>query len=163
MNDREIHVVARAVIMLLIALLQNDGLSTPRILVHIWHSARLPAEARVLLSSVRDEVRKVLDQSRSRAPDEIASKSWQKADCSFTVHLTLNQWRYLDRILANNLVLNQAERIRTRIMRNTDRKNSRELHYAHMPGPMRLCMDRFLESGVLLPFGNSYFSFLYPN
>ena len=163
LNDRDGVVVARNVIMLLLALHLSPEEASEAML-HVWYSARLtPKVGEALQEKIKPMVADVVKKIQSKDNMTILSKTWTSGRASISVRLLKSQWMYLLKMLEATITLENAEERRKYVILNKGRLDVRERVWYNLTPGMRLCAYRFRESGVLLPFGHCLDEYTVPN
>lgn len=185
LNDRYINVVARNIVMLLIAA-QLSPAEAAEVILHVWYSARL---TRGMLTVIDDYVRKVrlvpafLDftfskisglthvqpvadvvfKIKDKSDNVLQSKKWTFGSTDITVRLTKLQWKTVLAIIDAKPELSKTEEERRKVVLAPHRLDCRERELINLPGFGRLCSARFRETGVLAPLAWSLERFDCPN
>lgn len=178
-NDKEFDVVARNVILLLIALdaAQEGGtasafaqLSLPKAveaLTHVWYSACVPAWVTSYLQGrIKPLLMEVCTQQLAESPEECHTRTWHFHHLSMRLSLPGKHWlllaNYLD--LPRDVDACKAKRMRTAVTLAPERKDYRDRWYFKEASPFtRVAKQRFREDGLLLPFGYPRDEFDNPN
>ncbi|KAJ6011517.1 hypothetical protein N7451_002929 [Penicillium sp. IBT 35674x] len=165
-NDFDIDLVARNVIMLLVALVVDDMDEAVDCIIHVWYSALMRASDMVVLETrIRPLIRDVCDKLKNKPPEKYFSRKWEVEDRSLRVILTPPQWNHLLGFLEKPVGLN-AERVRQIRIATTLAHSRRDYHDRYMTFlslSQRLCFNKFREDGLLLPFGYPRHEFTEPN
>lgn len=174
LNDREIAVVERNLIMLLLAFHASqsfDGDEADRrrmaeMIIHVWYSAFITREMQgflqdeigPLLKEVEGEVKKATSNRK-------IEKTWTfKNGISLRALLNVEQWKRLLSSLDCTLTHDTAVQIRHAVTLANSRVDYRDRWHFKMNSPfMRAVDQRFREDGILLPFGRSRSGFDIPN
>ena len=153
-NDRDLLVVARNVVMLLTSLVFPPVIAAETIL-HIWYSARLKPE---MLQNVKDRVRPLIAQMvegiEQRENDTLLSETWTFGSRVLSIHLYKYQWDFILKLLDADHPVSKSEAQRQNGMLNDTRKDYRERMLFQMSPSRRACSVKMRESGMLLPFGS---------
>jgi hypothetical protein len=180
-NDREFHVVARNVTLLLLALTGQDtaaaenateSWSLAESWIHLWYSAFIPTE---VLSEVQTRVKSLIEGvcvritrgAEDKAEDNLLGKTWKFASGN-TLRLVLRkeEWLLLQNFfdLQEGLTLEEARKVRAATTLALERADYRDRWYFKDETPsMRLAKQNFREDGLLLPFGHPRQGFSIPN
>ncbi|KAJ5540228.1 hypothetical protein N7513_008560 [Penicillium frequentans] len=165
-NDFDIDLVARNVIILLIALVVDDKDEAVDCIIHVWYSTLMRASDMVILETrIRPLIRDVCDKVRNKPPEKHFSRNWEFGDRSLRVILTPPQWNHVLRFLEKPVGLN-AERVRQIHTATTlahSRRDYRDRYMTFLSPSQRLCFYKFREDGLLLPFGYPRHEFTEPN
>ncbi|KAK6392117.1 hypothetical protein LTR65_003889 [Meristemomyces frigidus] len=164
-NDRDLDIVARNAIILLLMLTVQDKNEAAECMIHIWYSARIRQSDIDLLRSVRGLIDAVCKKIAGKAPGTVLGKKWTFANASLRLVLTKEQWSsllgYFD--VPVGLSLERAQRIRTEVTLADSRVDYRERRMIGQVPAHRVCGNRFREDGILLPFGHHRHLFIAPN
>ena len=164
-NDRDFDIVARNIILLLMALHLGPDEATP-IMLHIWYSALVPIKmVSSLQSNIAPLIRDVCAKIREKRADSLQGKTWKYGTQSLRVVLQKSQWESLLSYfeVPDGLSTTQAQNIRTSTTLAPERRDyvDRAL-YLQSPS-WRVSMMKFRNDGILLPFGASRKEFDTPN
>lgn len=180
MNDMEFDVVARNVVLLLLALTSQDSNNDSKItetntpadiaeaLIHVWYSATIPSSVMSLLQNrVKPLFVELCSRIGDKPPNAVLSKTWEFSHGQ-TLHLALKKkdWLRLREFcdVSDNLTPENAEKIRTTVTLAPERVDYRDRWYYKEASPsMRIAKQRFREDGLLLPFGHPRSAFDVPN
>ncbi|KAI1118712.1 hypothetical protein F5Y14DRAFT_461550 [Nemania sp. NC0429] len=149
-NDREIDIVARNLIFLLVFFLEEN-----------------PAACNQFLHErVKPLVAAVCRKIALKPGTDLFGKTWQFAASSLRLVLTRDGWfsllRYFD--VPRGLTKDIAQRVRQKVMSATERVDYVDIFLCTMSSPSsRLGMMKFRGDGILLPFGQSRAAFTNPN
>jgi hypothetical protein len=165
-NDRDFDIVARNVILLLLALLIEDRDKAASCMLHVWYSAFIQKSHLDLLTThIRPLIEDVNVKIANKAANRIFGKTWKFGSQSLRLELTRDDWvsllRYFE--VPQDLSPARAQRIRSSVTMANERKDYRERKMISQPPAHRLCMEKFLEDGILLPFGHDRDKFDAPN
>ncbi|OKP10296.1 hypothetical protein PENSUB_4292 [Penicillium subrubescens] len=175
-NDRNSTVVARNLILLLLALDTADqhwseidqDREVTKTLIHIWYSSfinsrtlsRIQAKALPLIAGVCDE-------ALFLEPGAFLSKTWYfKSQRSLQVTLNREEWLLARRLccVPGSLTFEQAQKIRTAVTLAPERADYMDRWlYKELTPALRVGQERFREDGMLLPFGHTRNGFNIPN
>lgn len=168
MNDNDIGVVARNVILLLITFVIDDIDEAVECLIHIWYSAKITqAHLDILDKKIRPLISEMCEVFRIVSEKENGhwTKAWEFGERSLKVQLSSSEWiQVLDYMrVPVGLSIQQADTIRRNTSLAADRVDFVEyLLDQHTPSE-RLTRSRYREDGMLLPFGHSRSTFTIPN
>ena len=164
-NDRDLDIVARNVILLLIALHYSPDEATA-IILHMWYSALLPAR---MISSVQENIlpmiQEVCRKIQTKPAKTLLSKKWTYDTRSLRLVLTKEQWEslllYFE--IPDGLSADQAQVVRALTTLAPERKDYVDRAMYNQPPGWRVCKMKFRKEGILLPFGSSRDEFDTPN
>ena len=96
LNDHDFDVVARNIILLLIAFVAETAEQATDCMIHIWYSAAITAEHMTLLNGpVRQLVEEVCSKIAEKPSDALCGKTWYFGIQSVRVVLQKKQWMTL--------------------------------------------------------------------
>jgi hypothetical protein len=165
-NDFDLDVVARNLILLLVALSVEDDKEAVECMIHVWYSAFLRAsDMAILRDRIRPMIEDVCGKIQDKPSDAFLGKTWKLAQHSCRIELNKESWGklllYLDNI--QSLSAEQATQIRSAVTLAPERIDYRDRHMLFLTPTQRICKQRFREEGILLPFGASRLGFDVPN
>ncbi|TIC90253.1 hypothetical protein CH35J_012006 [Colletotrichum higginsianum] len=166
MNDRDLDIVARNAILLLIPLVVEDFDASADCIIHVWYSAFLrKSDLDVLQQRIRPLIEEVCHKLTAKAADKLLAKTWTYGQRSVRIVLQKSAW---DALLAftdkpKDLTMEQARKLRTNVTLAEDRMDFRDRHLWLQTPSHRVAMVHFRENGLLLPFGTSHVDFQQPN
>ncbi|KAF5253705.1 hypothetical protein FANTH_1397 [Fusarium anthophilum] len=151
LNDRDLYIVARNAIMLLIALTADDQDAAAECIIHVWYS-----------SFIRKSDLDILEQ---RAAESLLGKTWTFGKRSLRLVLRKFAWDKVLRFLNTpvGLTMERANKIRKDVTLAKSRIDYRDRHFLLISPSTRLAKQRFREDGLLLPFGAGRSEFTVPN
>ncbi|KAF2741866.1 hypothetical protein M011DRAFT_413673, partial [Sporormia fimetaria CBS 119925] len=165
-NDADFDVVARNVILLLLALKSLEDPKTKlsdiaEAMVHVWYSAFLTEE---LFDVLQTEIKPLITEFCQGLPQP-AIKEFSRGE-TFILTLKGTQWfqlrDYMD--LPPDFGRRQAKALRDSHVLACDDKHYRELwDYNDLSPGSRLSTSRFRTDGILLPYGHPRRDFKKPN
>lgn len=165
-NDLDFDIVARNVIILLVALALNDVARTVDCMLHIWYSAFIKQDhLDILTSTIRPLVEEIVGKIANKSAGAIFGKTWTYGSRSLRVVSSKEQWSMLLSYLETpqGLSLKQAQEARLEITLAKERQDNKDRRMFAQPPAHRVCGERFREEGILLPFGQSRKDFILPN
>lgn len=165
-NDKDLDVVVRNLVIVLIALLVEDEHDAIDCMIHTWYSASIrPCDAAILKDRIRPLIESVVQKISGRTSGVQQRKTWTFGSNSCTVEMEKDSWtqvlNYLDNV--DGLSGKRAQQIRCKITLAPERIDYRDRHMLALTSARRLCMQQFREDGILLPFGASRLAFDVPN
>ncbi|RLL98932.1 hypothetical protein CFD26_107683 [Aspergillus turcosus] len=165
-NDRDFEIVARNVILLLIALVVEEVDEAADCIIHLWYSAFVrESDVDLLRHRIRPLIESVCEKIKDKTPESLLAKTWTFGRHSLRVVLERSSW---DRLLSfvdlpPGLTADRAREIRAAITLAESRKDYRD-RYMYCQSPShRIAFNKFQEDGLLLPFGSSRHEFREPN
>lgn len=165
MNNRDLDIAARNVIMLLILLVIDDAEEAAKT-VHLWYSSLIKQRHYdILQTDIKPLIQAVCDENSSKPPHALLEKTWAFGPRSLRLVLTCSNWTsllsYLD--VQCDLTVEKATEIRKRVTLAPERIDYRERNYFNQRPALRVGAHRFHTDGMLLPFGASRAPFTVPN
>lgn len=165
LNDRDIDLVARNALLLLVAFVFDPEVASP-IMLHLWYSAFVPS---AMLTALKEEilplVQYVCTKIESKSATVLQSKTWSFGDRSLRLTLSKESWKQLLLYfeVPKGLTTTSAKNLRVATTLSPHRKDyvDRAL-YDLLPG-QRVAMRRFRLDGILLPFESPRDEFDTPN
>ncbi|KAH0421179.1 hypothetical protein CcaCcLH18_13597 [Colletotrichum camelliae] len=165
-NDRDLDIVARNAIMLLIALVVDDVDVAADCIIHVWYSALLrKSDLDILQHRIRPVLEEVCHKLKGKGADTLQAKTWMFGQRSLRLVLKRSAW---DDLLfftdtPKDLTANQAHEFRKAVTLAEGRKDYRDRHLLLQSPSHRIALTRFREDGLLLPFGAARDAFRHPN
>jgi hypothetical protein len=165
-NDIDLDVAARNLILLLVALSVEDDKEAIECMIHVWYSAFLRAsDMAILRDRIRPMIEDVCRNIEKKSSTLFLGTTWTFAQHSCRIELTKESWGkvllYLDNI--QSLSIDRAHQIRSAVTLAPERIDYRDRHMLMSTPTQRICKQRFREDGLLLPFGASRLGFDVPN
>ncbi|KAL4973168.1 hypothetical protein BDW66DRAFT_168860 [Aspergillus desertorum] len=154
LNDRDFDIVARNIILLLVALVVDDVDIAVDCIIHLWYSA-----------FIRESDLNILQQQVRPLIDEICMKTAAKLRHSFRVVLAKSAWSQLLQSLdvSPGLDAQRAQAVRTNVTLAESRKDYRDRYLYCISPAHRVAYHKFREDGLLVPFGFPRGEFQVPN
>ncbi|PNP57682.1 hypothetical protein THARTR1_02680 [Trichoderma harzianum] len=138
-------------------------------MIHVWYSAFW---TRDIVQYLEEKIQPLLEQVRhkldGKARDTVIDHTWNFPGGS-SIHLSLPVVRWnnvIDTLKITPTLNHQIARDRMQhATLDPRRRDAREYHYSKMTDSphLRVAYQRFLEDGMLLPFGHSRLDFVCPN
>lgn len=168
MNDRDLDIVARNAIMLLIALAVDDIDEAVDCIIHVWYSALIrKSDLDILQQRIRPLIESVCEKIKGKSPTCLLTKTWQFGQRSLRLVLEKSSWDSLLSLMdiPEGLTAEQAHQIRRTVTVAEPRKDYRDRHLLLQPRPpsRRTAKNQFRKDGLLLPFGSRRKDFQEPN
>jgi Domain of unknown function (DUF4470) len=164
-NDSDLDIVARNLILLLVALHFTPDKATTMML-HIWYSALIPKQ---IFCCLQDDILpliwKVCVKIQGKPATSLQSKKWKFGTRSLRLVLQKQQWDLLLSYfqVPDGLSTARAQEIRLSTTLAQERKDYLERMLYNKPPAWRVCTMKFRKDGILLPFGFSRRNFDTPN
>ena len=165
-NDREIDIVARNLVFLLIMFVEEDPHTAAEYMLHVWYSA-LVTEAcyNVLQKKLKPLIEDVCDKIVGRPNRSLLGKTWTFGGSSLRLVLTREAWvklpSYFD--VPNGMTKETAQAVRQAVVNVPSRVDYVDRAVLMRPPHLGLGMIDFRNHGVLVPFGQSRDAFIVPN
>ena len=166
LNDRDFDIVARNLIMLLLTLDAKDTDQTLDTIIHIWYSAKIQlSHLYYLQSRIRPLLQEVCKEIANKPDGTLLGKTWTFGSQSLRLTLPREKWMLLPSYLEipDGLSLSQANDIRKATTLAYERRDYRDRNTFLQRPPHRVCIQRFREERILLPFSLSRHEFNNPN
>lgn len=166
MKDRDLDIVARNVVMLLIALTAEEHDDTIDCMIHVRYSAFIrDSDLQLLNLRVRPLIEGVCNKIRDKPTNTILGKTWKFGLSSFRLVLEKVSWDKLLTFLEvpGGLTVENANQLRTAVTLAESRVDYRDRSFLFLPSSHRVARYRFRQDGLLLPFGASRSGFQHPN
>lgn len=165
-NDCDFIIVARNTILLLVAFVADTPEQAADCMIHLWYSAGLTeAHIELLRGPVRQRVERMCSKIAHKSASWSYANTWRFGSRSLRLVLTKNQWfallRFLD--IPDGLTSEQAQVIRKTVTLAHERRDYLDRSLIWREPAHRLCVVKFREDGILLPFGHSRADFVHPN
>jgi hypothetical protein len=165
-NDKDLDVVARNIILILVALSVDNEDEAVGCMIHTWYSASIrSSDMAILKNSIRPLIEGVVRKISNKTSEVPQRKTWTFGHNTCVVELIKTSWIRLLRYLENveDLTTDRAQSIRSRITLAPGRVDFRDRRMLTLTPAHRLCMQQFREDGLLLPFSASRLAFNVPN
>ncbi|KAL2833788.1 hypothetical protein BDW59DRAFT_156589 [Aspergillus cavernicola] len=165
-NDRDFDIVARNIILLLIALVVPNSDEAVDCIIHIWYSVLIrESDNDILQHQIRPLIEDVCMKIRDIEPEQILGKTWKFGQRSLSVVLEKSSWNRLLSFMDVPASLNaqQAQETRTVITLAESRTDYRDRYMYCLSSSQRIAFNKFREDGLLLPFGFPRHDFRVPN
>lgn len=164
-NDVDFFVVARNIVMLLLALSIPDQQEAAEAIMHCWYSALLrPADFRHI-EELHPRIKAVYEKIKTQAAGSLHSELFTFEPCSLRVSLKKEHWQWLLVLVSRprGLTVQMANRIRHQVTLAPHRIDYLHRFLLLQQPKHRICHQRFRQDGILLPFGYSRDDFTVPN
>lgn len=165
-NDLDFDIVARNVIMLLIALTVKDQDEAINCIIHVWYSAFIrKSDLDIIQQRVRPLIADICEEHRDKPADGSIFNKWEFGRRSMKLDLQKSAW---DKLLLftevpEGLTAEKANDIRTATTLAESRKDYRDRHFLFLSPSRRVAAQHFREDGILQPFGSQRAEFSEPN
>lgn len=165
-NDRDLDIVTRNVIMLLLAITAEHQDEVIDCMIHVWYSALIrDADLIILNQKIRPLIEGVCNKIRGKPATTVLGKTWTFGQRSLRLVLEKSSWErvlcFLD--IPDGLTTKKANNARTAITTAEARVDYRDRFFLFLPFSHRVARHRFRQDGLLLPFGASRSEFKQPN
>ena len=164
-SDLDFDIVARNVIMLLLTLNITDEREAVETVLHVWYSAFIRPADYQRVQDLRSLIEDVCNKIAGRDSGSLQAKTFTFGLSSVRVVLTKEHWTSLLTFLCvpKGLTTSQARSVRLAVTVAPHRVDYRHRGLALQKPEHRICMEKFREDGVLLPFSQSRDDFTIPN
>jgi hypothetical protein len=164
-NDRDIDIVARNALLLLIALHFESEIAV-HFMIHLWYSALISEEIfQCLQENILPLLQDVCFKIRGKPQELLQSKTWRYGCRSVRLILPKKQWDLLPSYLQlpAGLSKTQAQQVRRSTMLAPSRRDYVDRALYTSPPTHRVGIMKFRKEGILLPFGSPSNVFNTPN
>ncbi|RYP29499.1 hypothetical protein DL767_006689 [Monosporascus sp. MG133] len=165
-NDREIDVVARNVILLLIFFVEENPTVAAEYVLHVWYSALITAPCSSMLrDKLKPMVEYVCNKIAQKPGSALLGRTWKFGESSLRLVLTRDNWfsllSYFD--VPQGLAKDAAQHLRQMVVSAPERVDYVERAMCTKSPSARLGIAKFRSDGILLPFGQPRGAFAIPN
>ena len=166
MNDRDLDIVARNTIMLLIAMVVDDVDEAVDCMIHVWYSALIrKSDLEIIQQQIRPLIEGTCGKIKGKEPDTLLGKTWTFGQRSLRLVLEKSSW---DRLLSymdvpEGLTAERARQIRRAVTLAESRKDYRDRNLLFQSPSRRIAKNQYRGDGLLLPFGSQRHDFREPN
>ena len=165
-NDKDSDIVARNMILLLIALVIEDPETKIDSIIHIWYSASLRrGDIDILQNRIRPLVEDVCRKVENKKPTSLLAKTWTFATRKIRVVLRKTTWQKVLKLTETDpaLSLHRADEIRKAVTLAKCRKDYLDRYFSYHSSSQRISLHQFRKDGILLPFAADRTCFDRPN
>lgn len=165
-NDRDFDIVARNIILLLIALTVEQVDEAVDCILHLWYSALVrESHIDILQRRIRPLIEEVCEKMKDKTSEGLFGKTWTFKQCSLRVVLEKSSWGRLLSFVNKPVGLSaeQAHKLRTTTTLAESRIDYRDRHMYCLSPLQRIAFNKFRQDGLLLPFGHPRHEFCEPN
>ncbi|KAH8698962.1 hypothetical protein BGW36DRAFT_396585 [Talaromyces proteolyticus] len=158
-NDRDFDIMARNVILLLVALVVEKSEDATDCIIHLWYSAVV---RELDIEILHNRIRPLIEDKPSGS---LLAKTWTFGRCSLRIALKQSSWNHLLNLFNKpaGLTAEQAQRIRAANTLARSRRDYRDRYMSCLSPIQRICFNKFRQDGLLLPFGFPRHDFREPN
>ncbi|KAG5658031.1 hypothetical protein KAF25_006982, partial [Fusarium avenaceum] len=155
MNDIDFDIVARNVIMLLIALIAEDQDEAIDCIIHVWYSSFIrKSDLDIIQQRVRPLIASICEEHKDKPADGSIFTKWEFGRRSLNLDLQKSAW---DKLLLftevpEGLTTEKANDIRTATTLAESRKDYRDRHFLFLSPSRRVAAQHFREDGTLQTF-----------
>ncbi|KAI1359481.1 hypothetical protein F5Y08DRAFT_349648 [Xylaria arbuscula] len=165
-NDREIDIVARNLIMLLLMLVEEDRVVAAESMLHIWYSALVTEACYTLLQEkIKPIIEDVCNKTVGKPGQSIFGKTWTFGGSSVRVVLTRVAWvqllSYFE--VPTRMTKKTAHDVRQAVVNAPSRVDFVDRSILMQPPNRGLGTIKYRQDGILIPFGQSHDAFIIPN
>ncbi|KAL4969948.1 uncharacterized protein BDV14DRAFT_195486 [Aspergillus stella-maris] len=164
-NDRDIDVVGRNVIILLVVLYIPDAEKAAECIIHLWYSVLIRKKDMDILQSIRPRIEricKILDDDKI---DGLCARTFKFGKRTLRVVLDTSSWKQLLTFfdVPTGLTAKEAQKIRRESTMSDSRKDYLDRHLYCQTPCRRVADMKFRSEGLLLPFSTPHDEFCLPN
>jgi hypothetical protein len=166
MNDHDPHIVARNIIICVLAASVENAAEASESIIHIWYSAFIrQADLDLLTTHVLPLVQEVCSKIKEKSSASLHSKKWKIKNCSLRLVMSKMAWELLLSCLTvrPGLTLQQAQALRLAVTNGHDHRDDRDRVAVRQSPAHRVSKQKHNEDGLILPFGHSTQAFVIPN
>jgi hypothetical protein len=166
LNDRDLDIVARNAIMLILLIAVEDTAAAVDCVLHIWYSAQIAkAHIELLDTTVRPLIQEMCQKITEKPDGQLLAKTWSWGNKAIRIVLSKEAWKttlsYLR--LPTGLSSQGARDLRLAVTLAPERKDHLERHLFALSPTQRVCFLKYRQDGILLPFGHSRSAYNIPN
>lgn len=135
-------------------------------MIHVWYSALITEDHEALLSkTIRPMIDEVNQKIQAKKPGSLQAKTWKFGTSTVRLVLSKEEWAVLPAYLSTRPGLSdkRAHDIRTAVTMAAEREDYVHRSWITTRPEFRVCLQRFREDGMLLPFGHSRKAHIKPN
>jgi hypothetical protein len=165
-NDRDLNIVGRNAIILLIALTSDDDTQAVDCIIHTWYSSFIrKSDHAIIEQRIRPLIKAVCDKTKGKPDNRMLGKTWVFGKRSLRLVLSKGAW---DKLLSfvsvhDGLTMEIANQFRKAGTLAESQRDFLDRDYVLIPPSHRVARQRFREDGVLQPFGAGRSEFTVPN
>ncbi|KAK9782094.1 putative MYND-type zinc finger protein samB [Seiridium cardinale] len=164
MNDEDLDVVVRNVLILLLLVYIPNPQSAAQGVIHLWYSAFIPQALQDVLAKAHGVVQSLCTASESAPPEAPLIQEFLFDKGLIRVALQKKAWfSMLDYLKPSEISLEEAKELRKAVTLAAERIDYRERAWFRQSPSARFCSYKFREDGVLLPFSAARDAFILPN
>jgi hypothetical protein len=165
-NDHDPHVVARNIIICILAASIDNTDQASESIIHIWYSAFIrQADLDLLTTQVLPLVQEVWSEIKDKSSTSLHSKTWRIRNCTLRLAMNKKAWQFLLSCLTvrPGLTLQQAQALRLAVTNGHKHRDDRDRVAVRQSPAHRVSKQKHNEDGIILPFGHSREAFVIPN
>lgn len=165
-NDRDLDIVARNLILILIVFKSRDISFAVDCMIHLWYSALITEDhERFLVEVIKPMIDEVNEKIAGKNSGSLQAKTWKFGTSTVRLVLSKEKWATLPSYVSMqpDLCGERARAIRTSVTAAADRKDYADRSLIAKQPEHRLCSQQFRQDGILLPFGYSRKAHVKPN
>nr|RBQ98979.1 hypothetical protein FVER53263_03286 [Fusarium verticillioides] len=165
-NDRDLNIVGRNAIILLIALTSDDDTQGVDCIIHTWYSTFIrKSDQAIIEQRIRPLIKAVCDKTKGKPDDRMLGKTWVFGKRSLRLVLSKGAW---DKLLSfvsvhDGLTMEIANQFRKAGTLAESQRDFLDRDYVLILPSHRVAKQRYREDGVLQPFGAGRNEFTVPN
>jgi hypothetical protein len=165
-NDHDPHIIARNVIICVLATSVSNADEASECITHVWYSAFIrQTDLDLLTTHVLPLVQEVCAKIGDKSSASLHSKTWRLGNCSMRLVMSKEAWQVLLSCLTvrPGLNLQQAQALRLAVTNCPEHLDDRDRVAVRQSPAHRVSKQKFNEDGIILPFGHSREAFVIPN
>jgi len=166
LNDHDLDIVARNLILVLVVFTSEDMSQAIDCMLHVWYSALITEDHEALLSNtIRPMIDEVNWKIEGKSPGSLQAKTWNFGTNTVCLVLSKEGWAALPAYLSIRPGLSdkRAHEIRTAVTMAAEREDYVHRRWIATRPEFRVCLQKFREDGMLLPFGHNRKAHVRPN
>ncbi|KAL7789378.1 hypothetical protein V8C37DRAFT_417967 [Trichoderma ceciliae] len=165
-NDRDLGIVARNAIKLLVALVVDNIDEAVDCIIHVWYSALIrKSDLGILQQRILPLVEGICEKIKDKEAGSLWGKTWTFGQRSLRLVLQKSSWDGLLSYMKipEGLTAERASHTRLAVTLDESRKDYLDRHLLFQSPSRRIAKIRFRQDGLLLPFGSRRHEFQEPN
>ncbi|KAI0437529.1 hypothetical protein F4803DRAFT_565994 [Xylaria telfairii] len=165
-NDRDLDIVARNLVFLLIMFVEEDPITAAEALLHVWYSALVTELCYTLLQKkLKPIIQEVCDKVAGKPDHALLGKTWTFGDNALRLILTREAWmklpEYFD--VPPGMTADRAHAVRDAVVNAPSRADYVDRALLTRLPAQGLGVIKFRKDGILVPFGQHRKAFVLPN
>ena len=165
-NDRDPLVIARNLMICVLAASIDDADQASECITHIWYSAFIrQADLDLLQAHVLPLAEEVCLKIADKPSTNLQAKKWQIRKCSLRLIMSKHAWQLLLACLKARpeITPSQAQALRLTAINKPEDQDNLDLGTLRRSSVHWVSRQRLRDDGMVLPFGHSGKEFVIPN